>query len=216
MGSGIVSLIPLRGKVSREMMDALTAIHSKIDGIASTVKDHSNQMNQAASASDLQAHAVQVEQAVAIVPASLALSSGGAAVLNPTTPQTIQGTNPGAVLIIQAPAGATQPALTIEDQNGVVIASFGLAIVLADAVQFGAVVTSFNGLPTVGFGLPAIQVLQTSTPTTPVGATSIYAAAPVGLYRIDLYFVVTSAGVGGAAITLNLSYTDAQGARTDS
>jgi hypothetical protein len=136
--------------------------------------------------------------------------------LNPTALQTILGTTPAAVLIVQAPAGAAQPALTIKDQSGVLIASFAALIDLANATQLDGGVSSYKGISTAGYGLAAIQVNQPSTAATPVGATNIFAAAPAGLYRINVYFVVTTAGIGGTAITLNLSYTDAQGAKTDS
>lgn len=76
--------------------------------------------------------------------------------------------------------------------------------------------TNYDSLPTAGLGVSPILVYQPTTPTTPVGATNIIASATAGLYRIGVYYVVTTAGVGGTSITMNLSYTDAQGAKTDS
>jgi hypothetical protein len=207
----------LKDKVHVDVADAILQLYSKVQRLQTDFEALKNSIGALPTRDDLQAHAVRVAQAVSTLPVyDSQLTSGGSVVLSPSALQTIQGLFPGAVLVVQAPAGATLPALSVVDATGAVIASFGLAVVLATPVQIGGGVSSYNGTPTVGFGLPAIQVLQPSTPTTPVGATNIYAAAPAGLYRIDVYFVVTTAGVGGTGITLNLSYTDAQGARTDS
>lgn len=206
----------LKGKVPKEVEEAFLALHTQTQQLKASIEKVNQKISTLPTSADLQAHALSVEQSVSIIPLADVVSGGGSVLLSPSALQTIQGLFPGAVLVVQSPAGATQPALSVVDATGAVIASFGLGILLNLAVQFGGVVTSFNGITTVGFGLPAIQVLQTSTPATPVGATNIYAAAPAGLYRINVYFVVTTAGVGGTGITLNLSYTDAQGARTDS
>lgn len=61
-----------------------------------------------------------------------------------------------------------------------------------------------------------IVAAAATTPTTPVGSTTILTSAPSGTYRLTVYYVLTTAGVGGTAITLNVSYTDAQQAQTNS
>lgn len=102
------------------------------------------------------------------------------------------------------PPGAYGPSTTAAGLSG------------ATATNSSGVITSYAGQPTAGQGVAPILAVQTTTPTTPVGATNILAAAPAGLYEIDVYFVVTTPGTVGTGITLNLSWTDAQGARTDS
>jgi hypothetical protein len=75
-------------------------------------------------------------------------------------------------------------------------------------------ITSYNGITTSGQGIPPIVAFQASTPTTPVGSTNILASAPAGVYRVSVYYVVTTAGTVGTSITVNLTYTDAQQAQT--
>jgi len=75
-------------------------------------------------------------------------------------------------------------------------------------------VTNYNGQATAGQGVAPILAYNATTPTTPVGSTSILTAAPAGAYRISVYYVVTTAGTVGTAITMNITYTDAQQAQT--
>lgn len=80
----------------------------------------------------------------------------------------------------------------------------------------GTPFTTYNGVALAGEGLALVTAFSATTPTTPVGSTNILAAAPAGLYRANFYYVVTTAGVGGTAITVNVTYTDAQQAQTNS
>jgi hypothetical protein len=78
-------------------------------------------------------------------------------------------------------------------------------------------VVGANGLPLTDFPIMIDNIA--TTPTTPVASTNILGNAvslPAGLYEVTAYYVLTTAGVGGTAITLNLSWTDAQQAQTDS
>lgn len=77
-------------------------------------------------------------------------------------------------------------------------------------------VTVYNSLATAGQGIVPIVAFAATTPTTPVGSTNILASAPAGVYRVTFYYVVTTAGTVGTAITVNLTYTDAQQAQTNS
>lgn len=76
------------------------------------------------------------------------------------------------------------------------------------------VVTNYAGQALVGQGLAPQVALSQTTPTTPTGPTTLITNAPAGLYRVDFYSVVTTAGVGGTSFSLNLIYTDAKQAQT--
>jgi hypothetical protein len=67
-----------------------------------------------------------------------------------------------------------------------------------------------------GQGVPPILIYAATTPTTPIGSTNILVSAPAGLYRVLVYYVVTTAGTVGTGITVNVTYTDAQQAQTNS
>jgi hypothetical protein len=75
-------------------------------------------------------------------------------------------------------------------------------------------ITSYNGVTTAGQGVTPIVAFAATTPTTPVSSTPILTSAPAGVYRVSVYYVVTTAGTVGTAITVNLTYTDAQQAQT--
>jgi hypothetical protein len=93
----------------------------------------------------------------------------------------------------------------------------GTTLVSTAGVTVGTTITSYNGLSTVGQGTAPILIYSATTPTTPVGATSILASAPAGLYKLNYYSVVTTTGTvntGTPSFVFNLLYTDASGAQT--
>jgi hypothetical protein len=88
------------------------------------------------------------------------------------------------------------------------------SVTTSSFLSVGTTITSYDGLTTAGLGVAPILVYAASTPATPIGATNILAAAPAGLYRVTVYSVVTTTGVGGTDFKFNLIYTDAFGAQT--
>jgi hypothetical protein len=64
-----------------------------------------------------------------------------------------------------------------------------------------------------GSNVPIVSYAA-STPTTPVGATTIISQTPPGVYRVCYYSVVTTTGTVGTSFTLNLIYTDVQQGQT--
>jgi hypothetical protein len=102
------------------------------------------------------------------------------------------------------------------------IVKIGINAVGPNEYQFNAgpiVAAGVGGGVLPNFDFPIMITDSATTPTTPVASTNILGAAipmPAGLYEVTVYYVVTTAGVGGTAITFNLSFTDPQQAQTDS
>lgn len=77
-------------------------------------------------------------------------------------------------------------------------------------------VTTYNGIATVGYGHPTIHgaLVALTGQTANLGATSVYASAPAGVYRVTVTALTTTSGTGTTA-NLNVLWTDEGGAKTD-
>jgi hypothetical protein len=155
--------------------------------------------------------------------------AGGGISNSPSASQTIQGTQAGVTgLIIKNPTNASQTQLSVQRADGQVefqvgqfgasgpaVIQFGSTSVGGQLYQFSNGQTQANNSTTLDW--PIVQALSSTTPATPVSSTAFVFPnnqTVAGIYEVTYYSVVTTTGVGGTSFTLNMIYTDAQGAQT--
>lgn len=131
-------------------------------------------------------------------------TSGAAGPINLTTGNGGLTSNGGAVTITTGNGGGTS------GNSGSIALNTGSVVSgTKGTISTNTTVSNYNGIATVGSGIPAqVATVDLTAQTAAITATTLYTPTATGLFRVIAYLKITTAGTSPIVGPVTIAYTD--------